>query len=152
MSERKKEPEVQTWVHWLLIIIGVILLVGGALYLPGSLRERVLPQRVVQAVRDAGITAEISGALGLTSGFHLMVYGVFAIIAGVGLFGRRAWAWGMAVMILSIILVINVYDIVTTTIRTGGYDPVLQLLPSIAALAALVAWCTLMRRRKAYSA
>lgn len=152
MSERQKTPEVQTWVNWLLIIIGIILLVGGALYLPSGLRQRLLPEGVAQAIRDTNLTAEMSGALGLANGFHLMVYGAFAIIAGVGLFGRRAWAWGMAVMILSIIFVITAWDIVTQVIRVGAYDPILQLLPTVAALASLVAWCTLVRRRKAYSA
>jgi len=151
MSEKGKVPEAKTWANWLLIIIGIILFTGGVLYLPSSLRERLIPAEVTEVVQKANLSGELAAALGLAGGFHLLVYGVFSIIAGIGLFARRAWAWGMAIMLLSIIVVMTVVNIATAMIN-NTFDPILMLLPTVAAVASLVAWLALVSARKAYTA
>jgi len=147
----KKAPKPKTWVNWLLIFIGVALLIGGSLYLPTRLGERLIPERVRQAITEANVSADLARSLGLAGGIQLMVYGIFSIIAGIGLFAQRGWAWGMAIMILSIIVVMTVADIAAAAMG-GKFDPFLMGLPIIAAFASLCAWFALMGARKAYKA
>ena len=151
MSEIRRAPKATTWVNWLLILIGVALLIGGSLYLPTQLRERLIPGQVRQAITEANVSADLARSLGLEGGIQLIVYGVFSIIAGIGLFAKRGWAWGMAIMILSIIVVMTAADIVTAAMG-GKFDPLLMALPIIAAFASLCAWFALVGARKAYKA
>ena len=151
MSEARRAPKPKTWANWLLIVIVVALLIGGSLYLPPSLRERLIPVEVSQAITEANVSADLARSLGLAGGIQLIIYGVFSIVAGIGLFAKRAWAWGMAIMILSIIVVMTAADIATAA-TAGKFDPFLMALPIVAAFAALCAWFALMGARKAYRA
>jgi len=84
---------------------------------------------------------------------HLLVYGVFALIAGIGLFKRRGWAWGMAFLIVSVLVVTTVVDVLMKlphARRLEFYSPALWV-QAVAGLAAIVAWFALIQQRKVHT-
>jgi len=57
------------------------------------------------------------GVLGTSN----IILGVFALLAGIGLFQEQEWAWGMALMVLTFIIA-NTLQTVITTIAGGSFS------------------------------
>jgi hypothetical protein len=152
MSDEERPVEANAWVNVVLIIIGLVLLAGGLLFLPPSISEKLIPAQVRQMVEQhQQITRDVAGLLGLTQAVQYIVYGLFAIIAGIGLFRRRAWAWGMGIMMLSIIVVMVASGVVVSA-KQGSFKLLTMALPMIGGLIALIGWPALFKARKAYTA
>jgi hypothetical protein len=83
-----------------------------------------------------------------------MVVGALAIIAGIGLDSRRAWAWWMGVMILVLMVVRVATELAISLGRVGYYgegDYLAKLFIVIAGVICLRALGILLWRRRAYT-
>jgi lysylphosphatidylglycerol synthetase-like protein (DUF2156 family) len=130
-------PQVNRLVHVFFIILGLILLVAGYFQLP------------VNPTHRAG-----DGEAEIAFRLVRMVVGALAIIAGIGLDSRRAWAWWMGVMILVLMVVRVATELAISLGRVGYYgdgDYLAKLFIVIAGVICLRALGILLWRRRAYT-
>ncbi|MEX2681120.1 MAG: hypothetical protein Q6373_005940 [Candidatus Sigynarchaeota archaeon] len=119
MAEKKEKKEVKDsneLLNIFLIIVGGLFIFQGVLYYvalyfawdPSS----TIPEWILVNLGGLGTgegTQAFQSLLG-DSALVRLVMGAWAFIAGVGMFQEQEWAWGQALVVLSMILV-----------TTGGY-------------------------------
>ena len=97
MSETKKAKDSNELLNWLLIIIGLLYVVQAVMQF---LAWAGLPLAIPAWLTEAS-AIQLFGSQGLLS----IVLGVFAIVAGIGMFKEEEYAMGMAFVVLAIMAV-----------------------------------------------
>jgi hypothetical protein len=94
---------------------------------------------------------DVMALLGPNS-FVTLVLGVWCFIAGIGLFQEQEWAWGQALVVLSIICV-NAIGSIVGWITGGGFDPasLLTWIALIGGVLAIVLFVYLLVTKKRYA-
>ncbi|MHA1264480.1 MAG: hypothetical protein ACTSRS_04515 [Candidatus Helarchaeota archaeon] len=103
-------PDSNELLNIFLIILGGLAIFYGLMtYFP-------------QLFAGIGITlpAEVLAFIG-TLGTSYFILGIFAFLAGIGMFKEQEWAWGMALMVLSFIIASNISAIISYVIG-GTFD------------------------------
>ena len=154
MSEQERSTGALVWVNILLILIGVLSIVAGVSpLLPGLMRQ--VPPEIASAIEAKELVNKVGFLMGGGRVSHLLVYGLFALVAGGGLFKKRGWAWGMAIVVLAIVALTTILDVFLAmfTEKVAPIDTasVAWWGQIIAGLGAIVAWPTLMANRKLYN-
>ncbi|MBD3354159.1 MAG: hypothetical protein GF364_21940 [Candidatus Lokiarchaeota archaeon] len=87
----------------IFMIIGSVLIVKGAFYVIGELGyTSLLPTYLAEILTHVG---EVGDSMVSQSGLINIVLGLWCFISGVGLMKEKEWAWGMTIMVLSVIMV-----------------------------------------------
>ena len=97
MSEKTNQKDSNELLNWLLIIVGLLFVV----------------QAIMQFLAWAGVPIAVPGWLTEAAAIQLfgsqgllsIVLGVFAIVAGIGMFKEEEYAMGMAFVVLAIMAV-----------------------------------------------
>jgi len=108
MSETKKEKDSNELLNWLLIILGLLYVVQAIMQF---LAWAGLPLAIPAWLSEA-TSINLFGSQGLTT----IVLGVFAIVAGIGMFKEEEYAMGMAFVVLAIMAVQGIASLL------GGFD------------------------------
>jgi len=108
MSETKKAKDSNELLNWLLIIIGLLYVVQAVMQF---LAWAGLPLAIPAWLTEAS-AIQLFGSQGLLS----IVLGVFAIVAGIGMFKEEEYAMGMAFVVLAIMAVQGIASLL------GGFD------------------------------
>ena len=107
MSETK-EKDSNELLNWLLIIIGLLYVVQAIMqFLAWAGVPLAVPGWLTEAT-----SINLFGSQGLTT----IVLGLFAIIAGIGMFREEEYAMGMAFVVLAIMAVQGIASLL------GGFD------------------------------
>jgi len=109
MNEVKtKKKDSNELLNWLLIIIGLLYVVQAVMqFLAWAGLPIAIPAWLTEAT-----AVQLFGSQGLLS----VVLGVFAIIAGIGMFREEEYAMGMAFVVLTIMAVQGIASLL------GGFD------------------------------
>ncbi|MBD3349892.1 MAG: hypothetical protein GF364_00220 [Candidatus Lokiarchaeota archaeon] len=137
-------------------IVNIIMIVLGALFILQAVlmilawAEVVVPTWV-QSILDSGATEAAMALLGQNS-LITLVLGVWLFIAGIGLFQEQEWAWGMALIDLSIVITNSVGSIIGW-IGGGTFDvgSLLTWITLIGFIFAVVAFVFLLATKKRYA-
>lgn len=97
MNEKTKQKDSNELLNWLLIIIGLLYVVQAIMQL---LAWFGLPIAIPSWLTDAA-AINLFGSQGLLT----IVLGLFAIVAGIGMFKEEEYAMGMAFVVLAIMAV-----------------------------------------------
>ena len=154
MSDEERPVEAKAWVNVLLIIIGILFIVAGLMHFYPDLVKRALPADIAENIWAEDVIRRVASLTGTAKTSHLLVYGMFAVIGGMGLFRMKAWAWGMAIVILSLIVVTTILEVLLGIVQTGVeelFNPA-WWVQAVAGLAAIVALPVLFKARTAYTA
>jgi hypothetical protein len=111
MSDSKEKKEVKDsneLLNIFLMIIGGLFIFQGIIYyveayFPGTFG--FMPPEVMAIVYGTGEGTDAFQSLMGDSALIRLVMGAWAFIAGVGMFQEQEWAWGMAIVVMSMILV-----------------------------------------------
>jgi hypothetical protein len=111
MSDSKEKKEVKDsneLLNIFLMVIGGLFIFQGIVYyveayFPGAFG--FMPIEVMNIINGDGPGTETFQALLGDSALIRLVMGAWAFIAGVGMFQEQEWAWGMAIVVMSMILV-----------------------------------------------
>ncbi|NMC08401.1 MAG: hypothetical protein GYA24_24550, partial [Candidatus Lokiarchaeota archaeon] len=113
MSEKKDKKEVKDsneLLNIFLIIIGGLFIFQGIIYyveayFPGTFG--FMPTWILDNLGggSGGDGTQAFQALMGDSALMRLVMGAWAFIAGIGMFGEQEWAWGQALVVMSMILV-----------------------------------------------
>lgn len=112
MSDKTKKKEVKRsniLLNIFLIAIGGIFIFQGVIYYLiayGVIADAsIMPGFIQDIFLGAGSGTEaFQGLLG-ESALMRLALGAFCFIAGVGMFGNQEWGWGMAIVLMAIIIV-----------------------------------------------
>ncbi len=123
MSDNKEKKEVKDsneLLNIFLIIIGALFIFQGIIYyveayFPGTFN--FMPPEVMAIVYGTGEGTEAFQSLMGDSALIRLVMGAWAFIAGVGMFQEQEWAWGMAIVVMSMILVTTLGAVITAFIH-----------------------------------
>ncbi len=153
MSEIRRAPKATTWVNWLLIIIGILVIGAALIRISPDLMKSVVPPDIAQQLEAEEMVERIGALTGQDSVPHLLAYGVFAFVAGVGLFKRRGWAWGMAFVIVSMLVLTTIVGVLMKLpeprrLELASYAFWVQVL---AGFVAIVVWFGLIQQRKTHT-
>ena len=109
-QSKELTPDSNELLNLFLIILGILtVLYGINFYFPG-----LIPG--LEAVVGNPEVLSFIGVLGNS----MLILGVFALFAGIGLFKEQEWAWGMALVVLIFIIVNTITSIITWF--TGGVE------------------------------
>lgn len=97
----QKLPDSNELLNIILIVLGIIFIIQGVLLFLGLFGVSI-PTWLSAFNQESGTA--VSSLLGQT-GLVTIVLGVWAFVAGVGMFQEQEWAWGQALVVLSIIFV-----------------------------------------------
>jgi len=102
MSEQKDSNE----------LLNIILIILGVFYIFIAVMEFLSGAGIIPTELYAGseVSATMAATLG-SRGLLTIVLGIFAVIAGIGMFREEEWALGMALVILAIIVVNSISQI-----------------------------------------
>ncbi len=154
MGEEERSAGVLVWVNVLLVFIGFLSIVAGvAPFFPALMRQ--VPTEIANAIEAEELVEKVGFLMGGGRASHHLVYGLFALVAGVGLFRRRGWAWGMAIVVLAIVALTTILDVFLAMfaqdVAPVDTHSVAWWVQIVAGLGAVVAWPTLVANRKVYS-
>ncbi len=108
MDETKKVKDSNELLNWLLIIIGLLYVVQAIMqFLAWFGVPLAIPAWLTEAA-----AVQLFGSQALLS----VVLGVFAIVAGIGMFKEEEYAMGMAFVVLAIMAVQGIASLL------GGFD------------------------------
>ncbi|NVM28791.1 MAG: hypothetical protein HWN65_08105 [Candidatus Helarchaeota archaeon] len=93
-------PDSNELLNIFLIVLGCLTIVYGINYLfPGLIPGFA---DIVLALGPEALS--FISTLGTVMGWTLLILGIFALLAGIGMFQEQEWAWGMALMVLTFII------------------------------------------------
>lgn len=114
-EEKKEIKDSNELLNIFMIIIGAFYLFQGIvyyveLYLPGTFG--FLPVALTDALLGtSGATAAVNSLIS-DNALMRLVLGGWCFIAGVGMFQEQEWAWGQALVLLSVILVTTIGSVI----------------------------------------
>nr|MDO8112197.1 hypothetical protein [Candidatus Sigynarchaeota archaeon] len=119
-KEKKEVKDSNELLNIFLIIIGGIYIFQGIvyyveIYFPGTFG--FIPPAIASIILGTGDGSEAFKNLMGDSALIRTVLGAFCFISGVGMFQEQEWAWGMAVVLLSVIIVTTGGAIITSIIN-----------------------------------
>ncbi|MHA1792763.1 MAG: hypothetical protein ACTSVI_08975 [Promethearchaeota archaeon] len=122
MSEEKKEEvkDSNELLNIFMIIIGAVYMFQGIVYyvesyFPGTFN--FLPSIIKDTLLStSGEGGQAFRALMGDNALQQFVMGTFCFVAGVGMFQEQEWAWGMAIVLLSIILITTTGSLINSFI------------------------------------
>ena len=109
-TTKKKEVKRSNYVLNIFMIgIGAIYIFQGVIYYLiayGVIADAAMMPGFIQEVflAEGEGTAAFQGLMG-ESALMRLTLGAFSLIAGIGMFQNQEWAWGKAILLLSIIVV-----------------------------------------------
>lgn len=95
---------------FLMILGGLTLTYGIFYYFPG----------MFPWLQDITTNPDFQTFIGVL-GSSNVILGVFALLAGIGMFQEQEWAWGMALMVLTFIIA-NTLSTVIAMVAGGSFD------------------------------
>lgn len=115
-EEKQEVKDSNELLNIFLIIIGAIYIFQGLIsYIPGL--QALMPPVIIDVLADpTGESTAAFQALLSENGLMRTVLGAFCFIAGVGMFQEQEWAWGMSIVLLSVILVTTAGTIISSFI------------------------------------
>ncbi|MBD3188066.1 hypothetical protein GF325_14615, partial [Candidatus Bathyarchaeota archaeon] len=119
-EEKTEVKDSNELLNIFLIIIGAIYIFQGIvyyveLYKPGSFGW--LPDIIYDSLIDGGAGVDTFKSMMGSSATMRTVLGGFCFISGVGMFKEQEWGWGMAIVLLSVILVTTTGDVINNFIN-----------------------------------
>nr|MDO8085689.1 hypothetical protein [Candidatus Sigynarchaeum springense] len=124
-KEKKEVKDSNELLNIFLIVIGALFIFQGVLYYIAMYAiadpAAVIPEWIL--VNLGGVSTgpgqtAFAGLLG-DSALMRLTLGVFAFVSGVGMFQEQEWAWGMAIVILAVIIVTTGGAVLTAFIDFG---------------------------------
>lgn len=145
-EELKESPNI---LNIAIMILGLVFIFQAVLLiLAWAGVESVLPQWVIDLGSGTEAVSQLIGSDGLVT----LVLGVWLFIAGIGLFQEQEWAWGMALIDLSIIITNSVTMIIGWFTGSGfAADDVITWVNLIGFIFAAVAFVFLLVTKKRYA-
>ncbi|MHA1369813.1 MAG: hypothetical protein ACTSWN_14420 [Promethearchaeota archaeon] len=123
VKEKKKIKDSNELLNIFMIIVGGIFVFQGIMYYLEiyGIDISFLPSVIRNTLYGTGAgTQAFKSLLGDQANLQL-VLGAFCLIAGIGLFQEQEWAWGMSIIILSIMITTTAGSVIST-IASGGFD------------------------------
>lgn len=143
----KELPESNAIVNIILIVLGALFVLQGVLLILAW--AGISAPDWLNAILAGG--DDVMALLGPSS-FVTLVLGVWCFIAGIGLFQEQEWAWGQALVVLSIICV-NAAGSIAGWISGGAFDisSLLTWIALIGGILAIVLFVYLLATKKRYA-
>ena len=118
-----KTKQSSAILNILMILIGLFFLSKGVLEFLTWMNIIPLPVWL-QSIYEKVNSKDLSSALSFlgTQGIVTAILGFWALIAGILMFGEQESGWGMAVVILSMIVVMGIATIITWIITPASFD------------------------------
>ncbi|MHA1680598.1 MAG: hypothetical protein ACTSUE_06285 [Promethearchaeota archaeon] len=107
-EEKTEVKDSNELLNLFLIIIGAIFIFQGIVnyvsaYFPAAFDW--LPQIIKDTLNGTGDASDTFRNLMGQNALQQTVMGTFCFIAGVGMFKEQEWAWGMSIILLSLIII-----------------------------------------------
>ncbi len=126
--QKPPRPTGVTVLGVLEILGGILLLAGGALLL--ALGAIVGSSSFASQYPNlAGYSTGTLSALFYALGIYGLVFGIIALVVGIGFFSGRGWAWTLAIVFGIIDIVITIVEIVIGfSSPTGIFGVIIQII------------------------
>ncbi|MHA1341681.1 MAG: hypothetical protein ACTSRZ_17325 [Promethearchaeota archaeon] len=142
-------PESNTILNLILIAVGAIFVIQGIIMILGW-AGIAAPEWLQTIGGSAG--GEAALALFGQNTLVTLILGVWCFIAGIGLFQEQEWAWGQALVVLSIIITNGVGSLIGW-IQGGTFDisNALTWVTLISFILSIIAFFYLLFTKKRYA-
>jgi len=122
-ATESKTKQSNTVLNIIMILIGLFFLSKGVLEFLTWLNIIPLPVWL-HSIYEKVNSEDLSSALSFlgTQGIVTAILGFWALIGGILMFGEQESGWGMAVVILSMIVVMGLASIITWIITPSSFD------------------------------
>jgi len=115
MSEEEKIKDSNELLNIILILLGLFYIF---LAVVDFLTWAGIPLALPPEITGSEASAQLQAILG-SQGLVTITLGVFAVVAGIGMFREEEWALGIALVVLAIIVVNSISDLIGI-IGAGG--------------------------------